>query len=199
MPVDFFYLLCLINKIRLFQMQLDPDPNRRMLRAVFVCLVLPVIAIGVKRTRERAQELIAAVKVRSSIDRKKRKPNVKRNREGLEQELRDLDEATFTRMFRMNQNTFFQLHTMCASKIKIETPKSQHMAILSSGPGGPVTTLILLAGTHLLYFCRYVSIYLFMINVHSQQQFAGWQADPFGTLVSCSKCHTRLFTLTSTK
>jgi hypothetical protein len=126
-------------------MQLDPDPNRRMLRTVFVCLVLPVIAIGVKRARERTEELIAAVKIRSSIGRKKRKPNAKRNREGLEQELRDLDEATFTRMFRMPQSTFVQLHTLCAPKIKTVTAKSLRMARLSSG--SQVTTLVLLAGT----------------------------------------------------
>jgi hypothetical protein len=139
-------------------MQLDPDPNRRMLRTVFVCFVLPVIAIGVKRTRERAEELIAAVKIRSSIGRRKRKPNVKRNREGLEEELRALDEATFTRMFRMPLPVFLQLHTACASKIKNETAQSLRMAKLSSG--GPVTTLILLAGTRLL---QQKNVFMYML------------------------------------
>jgi len=126
-------------------MQLDPDPNRRMLRSIFVCLVLPVIAIGVKRARERAEEIIASVKIRSSIGRKKRKPNIQRNRAGLEKELLDLDEATFTRMFRMPRSVFLQLHSLCASKIKIDTPKSRRMAEVSSGSW--VTTLSLFAGT----------------------------------------------------
>jgi len=42
-----------------------------MLRAIFVSLVLPVIAIGVKRARERAEELHAAINVRSSIGEKR--------------------------------------------------------------------------------------------------------------------------------
>jgi hypothetical protein len=123
-------------------MQLDPDPNRRMLRAIFVSLVLPVIAIGVKRARERAEELHCAVKIRSSITRK---PNVKRNRAGLEAELHGLDEATFSRMFRMNKAIFFQLHEKCKSRIKLQSERSDKMAKISSG--SPVQTLTLLAAT----------------------------------------------------
>ena len=123
-------------------MQLDPDPNRRMLRAIFVSLVLPVIAIGVKRARERAEELHCAVKIRSSITRKR---NVKRNRAGLEEELRALDDQTFCRMFRMNKEIFFQLHEKCKSRIKLQSERSDKMAKISSG--SPVQTLTLLAAT----------------------------------------------------
>lgn len=182
-------------------MNLDYDPNRRLMTTMFVTLILPVIAIGVKRSRERAEELVAAVKVRSSIgsDRKKRKPNVRRNREGLIEELRALDEATFTRMFRMDQNTFFQLHERCASRIKVTTPKGDKMARLSCGGGPGVTSLILLAGkiaAHVHYISLFISLIYFALE---QQQFAGWQAVLYGTLVSCSRCPTKLFMLTSTK
>ncbi len=103
---------------------------------------MPVILIGIKRARERAQELHAALKIRHKITRK---PNLKRNREGLEQELRDLDDPTFTRMFRMHKLAFFQLSDRCASHIKRNTPKSIRMARLSSG--SDVTSMILLAAT----------------------------------------------------
>jgi hypothetical protein len=142
-------------------MNLDYDPNRRLMTTMFVTLILPVIAIGVKRSRERGEELVAAVKVRSSIgsNRKKRKPNVKRNREGLIEELRALDEATFTRMFRMDQNTFFQLHEHCASRIKVTTPKGDKMARLSCGGGPGVTSLTLLAGK-IAAHVHYISLFI---------------------------------------
>ena len=120
---------------------MNPNPNDRMLSAMFVCLVMPVIAVGVKRARERAEELHAALKIRRVI----RKPNIKRNREGLEEELRELDDATFTRMFRMHKSAFFQLSERCAPHIKRTSARSIRMARLSSG--SQVTCLILMAAT----------------------------------------------------
>jgi hypothetical protein len=101
-----------------------------------------VVLIGIKRARERAQELHAALKIRRKITRK---PNAKRNREGLEKELRDIDDATFTRMFRMQKLVFFQLSDRCAPHIKRSTPNSIRMARLSSG--SDVSSMILLAAT----------------------------------------------------
>ena len=122
-------------------MNLDYDVNRRMMTTIFVTLILPVIAIGIKRSRERAEELIAAAKVRSSINRK---PNIKRKREGIEEELKQIDDPTFTRMFRMNKTTFFCLHDRCARMIKVPSVKSSRMACLSSG--SYVTSLLLFTG-----------------------------------------------------
>jgi hypothetical protein len=118
------------------------NPSERAVLNTFVCLVLPVLVLGFKRARERSKELVAAVNFRRAIDRM---PNVKRHREGLEQELRELDNATFTRMFRMPKHVFFQLHEQCASKIKTESPKANHMAWVSSG--SPVSTVVLFAAT----------------------------------------------------
>jgi hypothetical protein len=125
-------------------MDLYPQsPNIRLLRATLAFLVLPVICLGIKRAREISEEVVAAVKIRKAVQN--RKPNVKRNRVGLEEELRSLDEPTFTRMFRMNKNIFFQLHEKCQTRIKRQSQRGDKMARLSSG--SPVTTLILLAAT----------------------------------------------------
>jgi hypothetical protein len=118
------------------------NPSERIALNTFVCLVLPVLVLGFKRSRERGEELAAAVKIRRVIDRK---PNIKRNREGLVQELHNLDDTTFTRMFRMPQHVFFQLHEKCAPKIKAESAKAHRMARLSSGSA--VSTVILFAAT----------------------------------------------------
>ena len=163
-------------------MNLDHDPNRRVVTMMLVALIFPVIAIGVKRTRERSEELIAAFKVRSSIDRK---PNIKRKREGIEHELKEIDDATFIRMFRMNKLTFFGLHDRCARMIKVPSVKSSRMACLSSG--SEVTSLLLFTGNFLLIYSRNPLECSLQSHIHIywQQQFVGWQAVQCGTSALC--------------
>jgi hypothetical protein len=143
-------------------MNLDHDPNRRLMTMMLVALIFPVIAIGVKRTRERAEELIAAGKVRSSIDRK---PNIKRKREGIEEELKEIDDATFIRMFRMNKHTFFGLHDRCARMIKVPSVKSSRMACLSSG--SEVTSLLLFTGNFINIYSRNPLICSLQSHIHT--------------------------------
>ena len=163
-------------------MNLDHDPNRRLMTMMLVSLIFPVIAIGVKRTRERAEELIAAVKVRSSINRK---PNIKRKREGIEEELKEIDDSTFIRMFRMNKPTFFGLHDRCARMIKVPSVKSSRMAYLSSG--SEVTSLLLFTGNFINIYSRNPLECSLQshIHIHWQQQFVGWQAAQCGTSALC--------------
>ena len=117
-------------------------PALRDLSTILVaCIVLPCVCIGVKRGRERAEELVAAFK----LGKFARAPNRHRDRSGIAQELHAIDDATFLRMFRMRKNSFFDLHDKCSSRIQAASPKSKAMAELSSG--SPVESLLLFAGT----------------------------------------------------
>jgi hypothetical protein len=109
---------------------------------LFVCVVLPVACAGVKRARDCAENLVAICKVRKVVGRA---ANHHRGRAGLESELRQIDDPTFLRMFRMDKDPFFALHAKCSSRIKPATPLSHKMAALSSG--SPVDSLLLFAGT----------------------------------------------------
>jgi hypothetical protein len=109
------------------------------------CVIVPAIALGVKRMRERSQELLASFRVRRVLSRH---GNVHRQRSGLVQELQNIDDDTFQRMFRMPKRTFFELETRVAPIIRAEkkwSPQSERMAIVSSG--SPVATILLLAAT----------------------------------------------------
>jgi tRNA/tmRNA/rRNA uracil-C5-methylase (TrmA/RlmC/RlmD family) len=109
------------------------------------CIIVPVIALGVKRMRDRAQELHAAYKVRRVLGRKK---NVHRKRGDVVQELLAIDNDTFERMFRMPKDTFMQLEQSIAPilrEVRRWTVQSEQMAVLSSGSA--VQSLILLAAT----------------------------------------------------
>ena len=106
------------------------------------CIVLPVVCVGLKRARDYGEELVAICKVRKVVSRA---ANRHRDRTGLEAELRQLDDATFLRMFRMGKAAFFALHDKCSSRIKPATPLSHKMAGVSSG--SPVHSLLLFAGT----------------------------------------------------
>ena len=79
------------------------------------CIIVPVIAIGMKRMRERGQELLASFRVRHVLSRK---GNIHRKRTGLVQELKSIDDDTFQRMFRMPKRTFFELETRVAPIIR---------------------------------------------------------------------------------
>lgn len=109
---------------------------------LFVCVVLPVACVGLKRGRELAVELGHICKVRKVVGRAR---NRHRDRTGLVAELHALDDATFLAMFRMRKNSFFDLHDKCSSRIKIKTPLADKMAIISSG--GAVDSLLLFAAT----------------------------------------------------
>lgn len=109
------------------------------------CIVVPVIALGMKRMRERSKELLASFRVRSVLSRK---CNIHRKRAGLVQELHSIDDDTFQRMFRMPKRTFFELEARVAPIIRAQkkwSHQSDRMAIISSG--SPVSTILLLAAT----------------------------------------------------
>ncbi len=115
------------------------------------CIIVPVIALSMKSVRARAQELHAAYKVRRVLGRKK---NVHRMRGNVVQELMDIDNDTFNRMFRMPKETFMELEQSIAPILREQrrwTPQSQHMAVLSSGSA--VQTILLLAATIRLCVC----------------------------------------------
>jgi hypothetical protein len=109
------------------------------------CIFMPVLVIGVKRARERCQELAAAFRVRRVIGRK---ANIRRHRSGVVEELRSINDDTFQRMFRMPKRTFFELEARVAPLLRARrqfTIHSEKMACVSSG--SPVHSLVLLAST----------------------------------------------------
>jgi hypothetical protein len=128
------------------------------------CIIVPVIALGVKRMRDRAQELHAAYKVRRVLGRKK---NVHRKRGDVVQELLAIDNDTFERMFRMPKEAFMQLEQSIAPILREErrwTVQSEQMAILSSGSA--VQSLILLAATIRLCYVGWC-FFLYSILFHN--------------------------------
>ncbi len=108
-------------------------------------VIVPVMVIGVKRMRERAQELAACYRVRKILGRK---GNIHRRRGGVVQELQQIDDDTFKRMFRMPQRTFFELESRVGPLLRAKrrwTIQSDRMASVSSGSA--VDTILLLAAT----------------------------------------------------
>jgi hypothetical protein len=144
------------------------------------CIIVPVLALGMKRVRERAQELHAAYKVRRVLGRKK---NVHRMRGDVMRELYDISDDTFERMFRMPKQTFKELEISIAPILREQrrwTQQSQRMAVLSSGSA--VQTILLLAATIRLCVC--VKLLTFCTNKCNRTS-GGLQEDPCGTLRSC--------------
>jgi hypothetical protein len=112
---------------------------------LFACAVVPVLIIGVKRARERCQELRVAYRVRRVLTRKR---NIHRKRDGVVAELQAIDDDIFARMFRMPKRSFFELEQRVASILRARrhwTPRSEHMARVSSGCA--VDSILLLAST----------------------------------------------------
>lgn len=116
-------------------------------------VLVPILLIGVKRMRERAQELVATYRVRKVLGRK---GNVHRRREGVVQELKNIDDNTFKRMFRMPKRTFFELESRVGPLLRAKKRWSIHsdrMASLSSGSA--VDTILHLAATiRYMYACH---------------------------------------------
>ena len=128
----------------------DNTDNNKYL--AIACIILPVIALGMKRMRDRAQELHAAYKVRRVLGRKK---NIHRMRGDVIQELQAIDIDTFERMFRMPKNTFMDLERGIAPILREQrrwTLQSERMAIVSSGSA--VQSILLLAATIRLSVCK---------------------------------------------
>ena len=109
-------------------------------------VVVPILIIGVKRIRDRAQELVASYRVRKALLPKK--GNRHRDRGSVVEELRKLDDDTFQRMFRMPKHTFFDLESRVGPLLRAKmhwTAQSEQMARISSGSS--VGTVILLTAT----------------------------------------------------
>ena len=108
-------------------------------------VIVPILIIGVKRARERTQELAASYRVRRILVRR---GNIHRKRGGVVKELQNIDDATFLRMFRMPKHIFFDLESRIAPMLRAKrhfTDQSDRMAKLSSGSA--VDTILLLAAT----------------------------------------------------
>lgn len=109
-------------------------------------LVVPILIIGVKRVRERAQEFAASYRVRKSL--RPKKGNRHRQRGSVVEELRNLDDDIFQRMFRMPKHAFFDLESRVGPLLRAKrqwTAQSERMARISSGSS--VGTVILLTAT----------------------------------------------------
>ena len=145
------------------------------LAAVFV---VPILIIGVKRVRERAQELAASYRVRKALLPKK--GNRHRQRGSVVEELRNLDDDTFQRMFRMPKHTFFDLESRVGPLLRAKkhwTVQSERMARISSGSS--VGTVILLTAT---IRCSVCAPNTMQLNIHVA---GGLQEALSGTLLSC--------------
>jgi hypothetical protein len=152
----------------------NTDNNKYL---AIACIILPVIALGMKRMRDRAQELHAAYKVRRVLGRK---GNVHRKRGGVVAELMQIDDDTFERMFRMPKRTFIELETRVAPLVRAKrcwTIQSARMATVSSGSA--VDSILLLAAT---IRCTHACQNRKRLTLGTD----GWQEVPFGTLRSCS-------------
>ena len=140
-------------------------------------LVVPILIIGVKRMRERAQELVASYRIRRVLGRK---GNVHRKRGGVVAELMQIHDDTFQRMFRMPKRTFIELETRVAPLVRAKrrwTIQSARMATVSSGSA--VDSILLLAAT---IRCTHACQNRKRLTLGTD----GWQEVPFGTLRSCS-------------
>jgi hypothetical protein len=118
------------------------DTNKYL---AIACVIVPVIALGMKRMRDRMEELHAAYKVRRVLCRKK---NIHRMRGDVVQELLGIEDDTFERMFRMPKRTFMELERSIAPILREQrrwTLQSEHMAIVSSGSA--VQSIVFLAAT----------------------------------------------------
>jgi hypothetical protein len=112
---------------------------------LLAALIVPILIIGVKRVRERAQELTASYRIRRVLGRK---GNIHRKRAGVKAELLQIDDDTFQRMFRMPKRTFLELETRVAPLLRAKrrwTVQSARMATVSSGSA--VDSIVHLAAT----------------------------------------------------
>ncbi len=113
--------------------------------AWFFAVVVPVIAVGIKRYRDSWFRPLTFIRIRRKLACI-RKRNTVRQRDAVEAEILGLDSKLFTKMFRMTPAAFKSLHNLIRPILRSKwTPKSQKMAELSSG--SCVETIVLLAGT----------------------------------------------------
>lgn len=121
---------------------------------LFAFVVVPIAVIGIKRARNRCQELRAAYQVRRVLGRRK---NIHRKRGDVIDELLAIDDDTFRRMFRMPKQTFMELEQSIAPILRDKrrwSLQSEHMASVSSGSS--VKTIVLLAATIRLCACEHI-------------------------------------------